>query len=677
MPLKHKNSDEANKHTPKGFDNASNFSRLLRDEIGQSRYTKEFIFPKAIDFVDGSAPPPTSDLNDVYVIVDMGGGSVHASWGSMSYNDWGRQNGTTWGAVTPTAGDVCFDSTAGIYKIFGTSWGQLVPDAPNIYDIDGTIGSGREATITDTLSFLSGRIGIGATPDASSIIDVTSTTKGSRPFPQVTTAQMNAISTPATNLVVYNTDLSSLMRYDGANWVSMASGYGLFSVTDSSGIPTFYDNLQDALETCKTSGGVFTVKFHSNVVITTDILIKYTGTGTGNGYQFDKLTIDFNGYKLTNAQSDASDCFDIFLSNSIALYQEIIFLNGTVIRTNGTGTHYALNMSTNQYATVQMSKMKWYCENSYGAYMNLLKSTDDQFSYTCDLGGSVFISDSTNYALWNQGTVNFSNFNVLNNSSAVALYIRANCFNFTAENTSTGDGVFVSSSNNPQVFGFVAKSNSGKALRVDAGASSMVSNFFAKSVSGIAVNEENGTSRISNFTAVTGNAVCMVVGNYSIVTDGKCYNNSSSDTISAINFDSLENVKAYNAGSGYGIDVLVNSADKKGVLIDCVGQSGGGKGGRLYAIGASRYAKAKGCTFISDLDTSSGHALEVDSSTSGEVWVEGCSIQVKNTGANGIYASSAQTIKAINNTIIGATTPINANVTVSASTDLGDGNRSY
>ena len=228
MPLKHKNSDEANKHTPKGFDNASNFSRLLRDEIGQSRYTKEFIFPKAIDFVDGSAPPPTSDLNDVYVIVDMGGGSVHASWGSMSYNDWGRQNGTTWGAVTPTAGDVCFDSTAGIYKIFGTSWGQLVPDAPNIYDIDGTIGSGREATITDTLSFLSGRIGIGATPDASSIIDVTSTTKGSRPFPQVTTAQMNAISTPATNLVVYNTDLSSLMRYDGANWVSMASGYGLF-----------------------------------------------------------------------------------------------------------------------------------------------------------------------------------------------------------------------------------------------------------------------------------------------------------------------------------------------------------------------------------------------------------------------------------------------------------------
>ena len=158
MPLKHKNSDEANKHTPKGFDNASNFSRLLRDEIGQSRYTKEFVFPKAIDFVDGSAPPPTSDLNDVYVIVDMGGGSVHASWGSMSYNDWGRQNGTTWGAVTPTAGDICYDSNAGIYKVFGASWGQLIPDAPNIYDVDGTIGSGREATITDTLTFLGGNL---------------------------------------------------------------------------------------------------------------------------------------------------------------------------------------------------------------------------------------------------------------------------------------------------------------------------------------------------------------------------------------------------------------------------------------------------------------------------------------------------------------------------------------
>jgi len=63
-----------------------------------------------------------------------------------------------------------------------------------------------------------GSVGIGTTtPAASSLLDVTSTTKGFLP-PRMTTTQINAISSPAAGLVVYNTTLAVLCFYDGTAW---------------------------------------------------------------------------------------------------------------------------------------------------------------------------------------------------------------------------------------------------------------------------------------------------------------------------------------------------------------------------------------------------------------------------------------------------------------------------
>lgn len=62
-----------------------------------------------------------------------------------------------------------------------------------------------------------GNVGIGtSTPNDSALLDITSTTKGLLP-PRMTTAQINAISSPADGLTVYNTDLSTLCFYDGTN----------------------------------------------------------------------------------------------------------------------------------------------------------------------------------------------------------------------------------------------------------------------------------------------------------------------------------------------------------------------------------------------------------------------------------------------------------------------------
>jgi hypothetical protein len=56
------------------------------------------------------------------------------------------------------------------------------------------------------------------TPDASAKLDVTSTTSGFLP-PRMTTAQRNAIASPAQGLVIFNTDSQGLEVYTASGWI--------------------------------------------------------------------------------------------------------------------------------------------------------------------------------------------------------------------------------------------------------------------------------------------------------------------------------------------------------------------------------------------------------------------------------------------------------------------------
>jgi hypothetical protein len=69
----------------------------------------------------------------------------------------------------------------------------------------------------------SGNVGIGtSSPNASAILDAQSTTKGVR-FPNMTTTQKTAISSPAAGLVVFDTTLAKLCVYSGAAWQTITS----------------------------------------------------------------------------------------------------------------------------------------------------------------------------------------------------------------------------------------------------------------------------------------------------------------------------------------------------------------------------------------------------------------------------------------------------------------------
>ena len=68
-----------------------------------------------------------------------------------------------------------------------------------------------------------GNVGIGTTaPNASALLDVSSTTKGVL-LPRMSTTQINAISSPAEGLTVYNTVLSTLCFFNGVSWQKVTS----------------------------------------------------------------------------------------------------------------------------------------------------------------------------------------------------------------------------------------------------------------------------------------------------------------------------------------------------------------------------------------------------------------------------------------------------------------------
>jgi len=85
----------------------------------------------------------------------------------------------------------------------------------------GTAGTAITFVQTMTLD-ASGNLGIGATANASAILDAQSTTKGVR-MPNMTTTQKNAIASPAAGLMVFDTTLAKLCVYSGAAWQTVTS----------------------------------------------------------------------------------------------------------------------------------------------------------------------------------------------------------------------------------------------------------------------------------------------------------------------------------------------------------------------------------------------------------------------------------------------------------------------
>jgi hypothetical protein len=150
-------------------------------------------------------------------------------------------------AIGRTAGFAIASGSRNV--IIGTETVQQSGAVSNSVIIGTQVFGGVTSTITDTLAIGTGdnlnyyptiyatniygnspnvRIGnnsaalaaVPTAPKASAILELSSTTKGFLP-PQMTTAQKNAISSPANGLIVYDTDLVRPCFFNGATWITL------------------------------------------------------------------------------------------------------------------------------------------------------------------------------------------------------------------------------------------------------------------------------------------------------------------------------------------------------------------------------------------------------------------------------------------------------------------------
>lgn len=113
---------------------------------------------------------------------------------------------------------ICFNIYA--YPL-GIKSSNVTTKYPSLFDVGflKTSQSGSTTTVTSLGVSVADSLVIGGSLNSSALLDVQSTSKGFLP-PRMTTAQRTAISSPATGLFVYDTDLSQLYFYNGSAWTS-------------------------------------------------------------------------------------------------------------------------------------------------------------------------------------------------------------------------------------------------------------------------------------------------------------------------------------------------------------------------------------------------------------------------------------------------------------------------
>ncbi|WP_421876185.1 beta strand repeat-containing protein [Marinoscillum sp.] len=233
-------------------------------------------------------------------------------------------NGSSSGSYDNGAGFVEGSSTSSTYDLFFSVY------------ID-------PAEITSLTVADGGNVGVGTNnPDASAALEVSSPNQGVL-IPRMTAAQRDNIASPATGLLIYNTDDNEINKFDGSNWLGetvdtdtdeqdLADVLSQGADANAAAITNLADptNDQDAatkkyVDNISTSGN-FKVT-DPNVQVDIDQPVTVTGLGTGDGFgQSFQPTQDGYLTKITTTITGGAP----ITSGTFFLY-EGDGLNGTVL----------------------------------------------------------------------------------------------------------------------------------------------------------------------------------------------------------------------------------------------------------------------------------------------------------------------------------------------------------
>ncbi len=151
---------------------------------------------------------------------------------TVASNFYGPKTAGAWPASVSLVGPA---GTAGTSGAAGAAGAQGIQ---GIQGVQGNVGAAGASPFTlngSVAYYTAGSMGLGtSTPDASALLDLTSTTKGLL-APRMTSAERGSIPSPAVGLVVYDTDVKDLMINTPTGWAtpgsSAASGVTLVSGT--------------------------------------------------------------------------------------------------------------------------------------------------------------------------------------------------------------------------------------------------------------------------------------------------------------------------------------------------------------------------------------------------------------------------------------------------------------
>lgn len=234
------------------------------------------------------------------------------AWSSLT-DSFTCQNIGSLDASTLTSGTI--DAARLPSSVTGSSWTAA---SGNVYRDTGSVTIG------------------GTSPASTALLDLTSTTKGFLP-PRMTTTARNAIASPATGLVIYNTSTNRVNFYDGSAWQELVTANSVYffatrggtnqTVPSGNFTPVWTTELYDTNNFFDLATGRFTPTIAGYYLISTNFY----------GDQNFAWTIRKNAASLSGARYAAAE---------IGNLSTVVYLNGTTDYVDVVGYNYAGGAAT-------------------------------------------------------------------------------------------------------------------------------------------------------------------------------------------------------------------------------------------------------------------------------------------------------------------------------------------
>ena len=224
----------------------------------------------------------------------------------------------------------------------------------------------------------------GSVASATAILDVKSTTKGLL-IPRLTTIQRTAIVTPATGLLVFDTDTNAFWYFDGTGWEKLDAAGTNWTVTGNSGTNagTHFIGTTDAVDAVVKTNNTERMRWLRTLNAKNIIATISTGDVTVNGVNIGRgvgnvASNTATGFETLNANTTGS--------NNTATGNQALYNNTTGSWNTATGFQTMANNSTG-YQNTAMGHFSLYM-NTIG-YANTSIGVGALFATTTGYGNTV------------------------------------------------------------------------------------------------------------------------------------------------------------------------------------------------------------------------------------------------------------------------------------------------